>query len=290
MPLKRISPSDIPFLAFVYLAVIFSAVAVTVPILYVLANSFSTSEEAASRGFYLFPHEWTLHAYRYLLINENFVTAFGNAVFITVFGTIINIVLTTLMAYSLSKRWLKGRRIFNLMVLFAMLFSGGIIPTYLVVRELGIINTYWAVWLVGAIAPFNLIVMRSFFQNLPEELEEAARMDGCSEWRLLLSIALPLSTPAIATFTLFYLVQNWNVYFQAILYLNDSSKWPLQVFLRQMLVEASDISMQASAGEFQYGPPVKMAAVMITAAPLLIVYPFLQKYFAQGLLLGSVKG
>ncbi|WP_397340451.1 carbohydrate ABC transporter permease [Paenibacillus qinlingensis] len=262
---------------------------ILLPLLYVLISSFSSKHEIVTRGFFLIPHEWVIDAYGYLLSNENFKTAFSNSVVITVVGTLINIVFTSLMAYGLSKTWLKGRRTLNFIVLFTMLFSGGMIPTYLVVRELHLLDSYWSLFLVGAIAPFNLIVMRSFFQNIPPELEEAAKMDGCSELRLFWTIVIPLSMPAIATFTLFYAVHNWNTYFLAILYINDSTKWPLQVFLRQMLI-VSESSMENQAGSFEFGPAVKMAAVILTALPLLIVYPFMQKYFNKGMLLGSVKG
>lgn len=277
------------FTSAVYGLLLVSLLLILVPLLYVLAGSFATEHELLSRGFFLFPREWTAEAYGYLISNRNFKTAFANAVEITLVGTLINITLTSLMAYGLSKSWLKGRRALNLMVLFPMIFAGGMIPSYLVTRELGLINSYWALYLNSAIAPFNLIVMRSFFQGLPQELEEAARMDGCSEYRIFLQIILPLSKPSLATFTLFYAVMNWNTYFYAILYLNDSSAWPLQVFLRQMLIE-SDSSMESSSGLFRYTPAVKLAAVLISSVPLLAVYPFLQKYFTQGMLLGSVKG
>ncbi|MBB6732143.1 carbohydrate ABC transporter permease [Cohnella zeiphila] len=266
-----------------------SLLAVVFPFLYVVMTSFAPREEILTRGFFLLPHRWTINAYGYLMNNRQFTTSFLNAVHITVVGTIVNMVLTSLMAYGLSKAWLKGRRALNFMVLFTMLFGGGIIPTYLVVKSLHLLDSYWSIFLTGAIAPFHLIVMRSFFQNLPSELEEAARIDGCGEWRLLGRIVLPLSMPAVATFTLFYAVQNWNSYFNAVLYLNDSDKWPLQVFLRQMMNEAND-SMENVSGAFEYSPTVKMAAIVITALPLLAVYPFLQKYFNKGMLMGSVKG
>ncbi|CAN7744768.1 carbohydrate ABC transporter permease [Paenibacillus sp. LjRoot56] len=280
---------DPVFTGLIYSLLIISLFAILVPFVYVVASSFATEHEFVSRGFFIIPHEWTIEAYGYLFNNENFMRAFGNAVTITVTGTSINILLTSLMAYGLSKNWLKGRRIMNFMILFSMIFAGGMIPTYLVVKELGLLNSYWAIYLTTAIAPFNLIVMRSFFQNIPSELEESARIDGCSEFRLFWQIVIPLSMPAVATFTLFYAVQNWNTYFHAILFLNNSSDMPLQVFLRQMLLE-SDSSMEDGAGGFAYTPAVKMAAILITAAPLLAVYPFMQKYFNQGMLMGSVKG
>ncbi|NBD27235.1 carbohydrate ABC transporter permease [Paenibacillus glycinis] len=266
-----------------------SMLIVLFPFLYVVTTSFAPREEIVSRGFFVFPHRWTINAYGYLMSNRQFMTSFLNAVHITVLGTIVNMSFTSLMAYGLSKRWLKGRKALNLMVLFTMLFGGGIIPTYLVVKSLHLIDSYWSLYLTGAIAPFHLIVMRSFFQNIPLELEEAARMDGCGEWRLFGRIVLPLSLPAVATFTLFYAVQNWNAYFNAVLYLNDSDKWPLQVFLRQMMNEAND-SMENVSGAFEYSPSVKMAAIVIAAVPLIAVYPFLQKYFNKGMLMGSVKG
>ncbi|WP_141336296.1 carbohydrate ABC transporter permease [Paenibacillus sp. tmac-D7] len=277
------------FTLIIYGVLVMSLMGIFIPFIYVISSSFATEQEFLSRGFFIFPREWTIEAYGYLLSNENFTTAFGNSVQITVTGTAINIILTSLMAYGLSKSWLQGHRYLNFMVLFTMIFSGGMIPTYLVIKELGLINSYWALYLNMAIAPFNLIVMRSFFQNIPSELEEAARIDGCSEVRLFLRIVIPLSMPAIATFTLFYAVFNWNQYFYAILFLNNSSDWPLQVYLRQMLIETTS-GMEADAGGFHYTPAVKMAAVIITAVPLLIVYPFLQKYFNKGMLLGSVKG
>ncbi len=277
------------FSGVIYTTLIGALLCLIVPFIYVISSSFATEHEILNRGFFLFPREWTIDAYGYLLSNVNFMTSFKNSVVITVSGTTINIVLTSLMAYGLSKTWLKGRRVLNFMVLFTMIFSGGIIPTYLVVRELGLINSYWALYLTAAIAPFNLIVMRSFFQNIPTELEEAARMDGCSEIRLFLRIIIPLSMPAIATFTLFYAVYNWNTYFYAILFINNSSDWPLQVYLRQMLVVSSS-GMEQEAGAFHYTPAVKMAAVIVTALPLLVVYPFLQKHFNKGMMLGSVKG
>lgn len=277
------------FTGSIYFVLLAALICLLGPFIYVVSSSFATEHEILNRGFFLFPKEWTIEAYGYLLSNDNFLTSFNNSVVITVCGTAINIVLTSLMAYGLSKTWLKGRRVLNFMVLFTMIFSGGIIPTYLVIRELGLINSYWALYLNSAIAPFNLIVMRSFFQTIPSELEEAARIDGCSELRLFWRIIIPLSMPSIATFTLFYAVFNWNTYFYAILFINDSADWPLQVYLRQMLVVSSS-GMEEQAGAFQYTPAVKMAAVIITALPLLVVYPFLQKHFNKGMMLGSVKG
>lgn len=265
-------------------------IAALFPLFYVLAISFSTEQEYLTRGFYVIPEHYTLDGYLYLLRHPGFQSALLNAVIISAVGTLINITLTTLMAYGLSKPWLKGRGFLNFIVVFTMLFSGGMIPTYLVVNALGLINSFWALWLSSAILAFNLVVMRSFFRTVPVELEESARIDGSGEWRLLAAIMIPLSMPAVATFTLFYLVNNWNTYFSAILYLNDNKLMPLQVFLRQMLIENDPSISNASSVLYRYTPAAKMAAIMITAMPLLIAYPFFQKHFNKGVLLGSIKG
>jgi putative aldouronate transport system permease protein len=259
------------------------------PVIYIIMMSFASKQEIVTRGFFLVPTEWTLNSYAYLIDNQNFMQAFRSSVTITTVGTVFSMSVTTLMAYGLSKPWLRGRRLLNFMVLFTMLFSGGIIPMYLLVMNLHLLNSYWSLFLTGAIIPFNLIVIRSFFQSFPSEIEESARIDGCSEFRLLWRIVLPLSMPVIATFFLFYAVDYWNTYFNAILYLNEGSKLPLQVFLRQML-NVSDGSQVITERGIEFSPAVRMAAVIFTAVPLLIVYPFLQKYFNQGALLGSVKG
>lgn len=280
---------DLLFNLLVYGLLTISLLAVALPFLYVIFSSFSTKAEYLSRGFYLFPKDWTFNSYGYLFNNKGFLSSYANTIYITIAGTGINVLVTCLMAYGLSKSWLKGRGWLNFMVLFTMIFNGGLIPTYLVLKELSLINTYWALFLGGAVAPFILIIMRSFFSTIPAELEESAKIDGCNEWRLLFSIVIPLSLPSIVTVTLMYGVAHWNAYFQAILYLNDSDKWPVQVFLRQLLLE-TDSSMELNIGDYEYGPPVRMAAVMLTALPLLLCYPFLQKYFNQGMFVGSVKG
>jgi putative aldouronate transport system permease protein len=285
----RMQKADIPFRIVLYGVLLVALVIVSFPFLYVLFSSFATTHEMNTRGFFLLPKVWSMDAYKYLYFNDLFTKSIQNAVYITVLGTAINMVTTCLMAYGLSKSWLRGRKTLNFLVVFTMLFAGGIIPQYLVVKELHLLDTYWAIFLTTAITPFNMIVIRSFFQNVPSEMEESARIDGCGEWRLFWSIIIPLSLPVIATFTLFYAVQNWNTYFTAILYVNDSGKWPLQVFLRQLLI-VSDTGLELEAGGYAFGPPVKMAAVVVGAVPMLLIYPFMQKYFNQGMLLGSVKG
>lgn len=292
MKTRRIFGSERYFDVLVYSLLFLWGAAILFPLLYVLMTSFATEKEYLTRGFFVIPREWTLDAYLYLLGNDSFAQSFMNAVIITVVGTTISIAVTTLMAYGLSKKWLKGRTVFNFLVVFTMLFSGGLIPTYLVVKEFGMIDTFWSLWLPGAVAPFYLIVMRSFFSSIPHELEESARVDGCGEWRMFFSIMLPLSKASIATFVLFYMVGYWNTYFSALIYLNDSSMWPLQVFLRQILVLNQSMDGSATLMEqvITYTPGAKMAAIVVSALPMMIIYPFLQKHFNKGMLLGSLKG
>lgn len=292
MKIRRISGNERYFDIFIYTVLIIWGAAIVLPLLYVLMTSFATEKEYLTRGFFIIPREWTWDAYLYLLANDSFIQSFINAVIITAVGTVISISLTTIMAYGLSKRWLKGRSVFNFLVVFTMLFSGGLIPTYLVVKEFGFIDTFWSLWLPGAVAPFYLIVMRSFFSSVPHELEESARVDGCGEWRMFFSIMLPLSKASIATFVLFYMVGYWNTYFSALIYLNDSAKWPLQVFLRQILVlnQSMDDSATLMEQVIAYTPGAKMAAIVVSALPMMIIYPFLQKHFNKGMLLGSLKG
>lgn len=289
---RRVSGSERYFDILIYAVLIIWGIFILFPLLYVLMTSFATEKEYLTRGFFIIPKEWTWDAYLYLLANDSFSQSFKNAAVITAIGTAISIAITTLMAYGLSKKWLKGRNLFNFMVVFTMLFSGGMIPTYLIIKQFGLIDTFWSLWLPGAVAPFYMIVMRSFFSSIPYELEESARVDGCGEWRMFFSIMLPLSKPSIATFVLFYMVGFWNTYFSALIYLNDSNMWPLQVFLRQILVLNTSMDETATLMEqvIVYTPGARMAAIVVSALPMMVIYPFLQKHFNKGMLLGSLKG
>jgi putative aldouronate transport system permease protein len=198
------------------------------------------------------------------------------------------------MAYPLARKTLPGRNTFLNMVIFSMLFGGGMIPTYLVIRELNLLDSLWALIIPGAISAFNLIIVKNFFQELPPELEEAARIDGCTELGLLWKIVLPLSKPVLATFTLFYAVGHWNSFFSALLYINNPEKWPLQVMLRQIVMLSQSAAGDMSSMDPNFVKPpdqsIKMAVIVIGTVPILLVYPFLQKHFAKGVMIGSVKG
>ncbi len=260
------------------------------PFLYVLAGSFATELEITTRPFFVWPNEITTTSYESILSSRVFVRAFITTILVTGVGTLIQLTLTALMAYPLSKIDLPGRRTILSLVVFTMVFSAGMIPTFLVVKDLGLLNTYWALILPAAINPFSLIIIKNFFQELPKELEESARIDGANEMRILRSIVTPLSKPVLATFALFYAVGLWNDYMSPLLYLKDQSLWTLQMILRQVTASAT---LTADDMNSDVPPPVqgiKFAVVMVATIPVLLAYPFLQKHFAKGMLIGSVKG
>ncbi|MEK3910730.1 carbohydrate ABC transporter permease [Paenibacillus sp. FSL H7-0331] len=269
------------------------AMLTVLPFLYMILGSFASPEEFAKQGLVLIPSQFSLSAYAYIFSADTIMRSLLNTVIITLAGTAINIVFTALMAYPLSRRELQGRRTIMLMVIFSMLFSGGMIPTFLIVKALGMTNTLWSLLIPGAISAFNLIILKNFFQQMPEGIEESAKIDGCNDLGILVRIVLPLSMPAIATFSLFYAVGHWNSFFSAILYINDTTKWPVQVILRQVVIMAEGgIGDSSQMNEAFAIPPqsIKMAVIVVSTLPILIVYPFLQKHFAKGVLLGSVKG
>jgi len=272
--------------------VLLSLAAITVlPLLYVLAGSFATEAEIDTRPFFLWPQKFATEAYDYIFATDTFLRALLTTVGVTLVGTAVQVALTLTMAYPLAKRYLPGRALFLNLVIFTLVFSGGMIPTYLVVRNLGLLDSYWALILPLAINPFYLMIVKSFFQELPEALEEAARIDGCTELGVFWRIVLPLSKPVIATFSLFYAVGIWNDYMSPLLYINDSHKWTLQVLVRQLTApnaDAENVLNQLSSPTFpQQG--LKFAVIVIATLPILLVYPFLQKHFAKGVLIGSVK-
>lgn len=265
--------------------------AVLLPVWYLVMMSLTPFELWTRTGgtLWVAPRDMTLEGYRQLLTSVRLPRAFGVSVFITAAGTALNLALTTLMAYPLSRRSFPLRTPLLLGVIFTMLFSGGLVPNYLVVRQLGLLNTYWALILPNLISGFNLLVMKAFFESLPAEIEEAARIDGASDWQVLWQIVLPLSKPILATVGLFYAVAHWNAYFDAVLYLSDPKLQPLQVVLRSILAAGSPSEYVDPDAVMVPLDTLRMAAVVLTTLPLLVVYPWLQKHFTAGTLLGSVK-
>jgi len=281
------------------LALILLAIAaiMILPMLYVIAVSFTHAEAYVPNRLILWPKKWSIDAYRFVLAGPGFLNAFRASLFLTVVGTPLKLLVVASFAYALSKQDLPGRTPMLSMVLFTMLFGAGLIPNYLLIKNLGLINSWWALILPSFPDAWSLMVLKSFFQSLPPELEDAAQIDGSSELGIFFRIILPLSKAPLAAFGLFFAVGFWNTYFSAILYLNDAEKWPLQVMLQQVVMLSQiesflDPGLVADLKLMKVIPPetVKMATVTIVIAPILMVYPFLQKYFAKGVLLGSVKG
>lgn len=281
----------------IYAAINFTLLAIValitvLPFIHVVAASFTTSAELAASKFVLIPKVWSLEAYKFIFSTNTIFRAMGVSIGVTLIGTLVSMLLTALMAYGLARKDLDGRKTINFLVVFTMLFNGGLIPTFLVVKELGMIDTFASLIIPSAISAFNMIILKNFFQNIPEGLEESAKIDGCNDFGILFKIVLPLSMPAIATISLFYAVTYWNTYMSAILYLNDSVKWPIQVLLRQIVVLASGLDHSATL-DGTVPPPdqtIKMAVIVVATLPILLVYPFLQKHFAKGAMLGSMKG
>ncbi|MDT2745047.1 carbohydrate ABC transporter permease [Enterococcus asini] len=288
---KKVSKSEQILQVIIVLFLLTFSAMCLLPFLNILGSSFATSAEISTRPFILIPKTFTLDAYRYILSTPTIFRSVGVSIVITVLGTFVSMTVTSFMAYALSRKYLHGRRFFNFLVVFTMLFSGGMIPGFLLVKQLGLIDSIWSLILPGTVSAYNMIIMRNFFQGIPDSLEESAKMDGCSNLGVFFRIILPLSLPSIATISLFYAVAYWNSYSGAILYINTPDKWPIQLLLRQIVIVSSGMNADASAVDVV--PPaqsIKMAVIMISTLPMLIVYPFVQKYFVKGAMVGSVKG
>ncbi|GGD80149.1 carbohydrate ABC transporter permease [Paenibacillus nasutitermitis] len=271
------------------------SIATLFPLYYVFIVSITPfSEVLRNGGFIIWPSEFTFTAYKEIFSSRTIPDALKITVFITVIGTFLNLAVTSLLAYPMSKSHIPGRNFILLALVFTMLFSGGLIPTYLVIRGIGLYNTVWAMIIPGMVSTFNLLIMKTYFQNLPSELEDAAKVDGCGDLATLFRIILPLSMPIMATLGLFYGVTHWNEYFKGIMYITDRSLVPIQVVLRNMIQSANVSQELATTNTLELAqlPPetVKMATVVVATLPILIVYPFLQKYFIKGMMIGAIKG
>ena len=279
-----------------YLIVTLIAVSTLFPFIYIISASFATEYEITTRPMFIIPQDVTVNAYEFIFSSNKILRGFRNSIFITVFGTAINLFFTITMAYALSKRRLRGRNIFLNMVIVSMFFSGGMIPGYVIVANvLNLKNTFWAVLLPGAISSYNLMIVKNFFQGIPQELEESAAIDGSTDIGILWKIVLPLSLPVLATFGLFYAVGHWNAYFGAMIYMtNAKEKWPLQVLLRELIILANGSAGDITNMDPEFVQPpeqsVKMAVIVVSTVPIMCVYPFLQKYFVKGVMVGALKG
>ncbi|MCE5168849.1 carbohydrate ABC transporter permease [Paenibacillus profundus] len=295
-PAIRESLPDRLFLIFVYVVLSGALVIVLFPLLHILSASFSSPQAVNSGRVWLFPVDFTLAGYKAVFANPNILTGYGNSLFYAVAGTFVNVVMTVLIAYPLSRRTFYGRHIIMMLLVFTMLFDGGLIPNYMVVKSLGMIDTRWAMIIPGALAVFQVIIARTFFQtSIPEELAEASEIDGCSDVRFITSVVLPLSKPIIAVMTLMYAVGHWNSYFGALIYLKSPDMFPLQIVLRNILIlNTVDPTMMANVDDMLQlqgmSELLKYSLIVVASAPVLMIYPFVQKHFVKGVLIGSLKG
>ncbi|TLS52379.1 carbohydrate ABC transporter permease [Paenibacillus antri] len=262
------------------------------PVWFVVVSSLSDAHAIAAGEVSLWPVGINLEAYRFVFADSMIWDAYLNTFFYVGVGTAINLVMTTLGAYPLSRSQLYGRGAVMAFIVFTMFFSGGLIPSYLNVRELGLFDTRWALLLPGAISAFNLIVMRTFFQSIPEGLVESAKIDGANDFRVLWSIVLPLSKPVLAVMTLFYAVGHWNSWFSAMIFLQDRALFPLQLILREILIQSSAQNLASGIAQDELSKvseAIKYATIVVATVPILVIYPFLQKYFVNGVMIGALK-
>ena len=277
----------------IYLTVIFMTMCCLFPLLNMVAISFSDKAAASANMVGLVPVDFTTSAYKTLLGESQFWVSFWISIKRVFLGTIINMILTILLAYPLSKskREFKGHDVYMYIVIFAMLFSGGMIPIYLTIKSYGLLNSIWALILPGAVPVFNVILLMNFFKGVPKSLEEAAAIDGASKLTILLKIYLPISMPALATIILFCIVNHWNDFFSGLVYMNKTSMYPLQTYIQQLSVYMSQITDPEQLKRFAQvsNKTLDAAKIVVSTIPLLIIYPFLQKYFVSGIVIGAVK-
>lgn len=279
-----------------YVVLILVTLVVLYPLVFVLSASFSDPQTVLRGEMLLWPKGINLNSYEKIFQNKDIISGFTNTLIYTTLGTAINLVMTILAAYPLSRRDFVGRNGIMALLVFTMFFSGGLIPTYLLIKNLGMLNTLWVMIIPNAVSIWNIIIMRTFFQqSIPHELQEAATIDGCSNIQILTRIILPLSMPIIAVTILFYAVGHWNAFFSALLYLTDKDKFPLQLVLREILIQGQTndmvkMSTESAIKQQREVEGIKYAVLVVANIPVLVLYPFLQRYFVKGVMIGAIKG
>ncbi|MEC0266120.1 carbohydrate ABC transporter permease [Paenibacillus anseongense] len=290
----RESAGDKIFVISLYVILSLLLVIVLYPLIYILSSSFSSPAAVTSGRVWLWPVEFSLKGYAQLMDNPKIMTGYANSLFYTAAGTLISVALTIMMAYPLSRKTFKGRNVLMMLVTFTLLFTGGLIPTYLVVKQMGLIDTRWALLIPNAIWVWQVIIARTFFQtSIPDELIDSSELDGCSDLRFMWSVVIPLSKPIIAVLFLMYAVGQWNAYFDALIYLKTAQLFPLQLILRSIIIlnNSSNATDALKLVERQQlAELLKYSLIVVATIPVLIIYPFVQRYFVQGMLVGSVKG
>ncbi|MDR0267412.1 carbohydrate ABC transporter permease [Paenibacillus sp.] len=290
------SRGDRIFNVMIYIILSLVTVIVLYPLVFVFSASFSDPQTVLRGEMLLWPKGINLNSYAKIFQNHDILTGFANTILYTAVGTLLNLVMTVMAAYPLSRKDLVGRNWIMALFVFTMFFGGGLIPTYLLIKNLGMLNTFWVMIIPGAVSIWNIIIMRTFFQqSIPYELQEAATIDGCSNIQILTRIILPLSMPIIAVMILFYAVGHWNSFFSALLYLSDKNKYPLQLILREILIQGQTndmvkMSTESAIKQQRDVEGIKYAVLVVANIPMLILYPFLQRYFVKGVMIGAIKG
>jgi putative aldouronate transport system permease protein len=280
----------------IYILLSVILILVLYPLVFIISASVSDPVTVMKGEMWLLPKDLSFLGYQRIFANKEILSGYLNTILYTVVGTAVNLVMTIMAAYPLARKDLAGRHVVTAYIVFTMFFSGGLIPTYLLVRDLGMINTMWALIIPGAVSVWNIIIMRTFFQtSISNEIQESAAIDGCSNLQTLWKIVLPLSMPIIAVMILFYSVNHWNAYFNALIYLTERHKYPLQIFLREVLIQANTDQMQGNMDlsiqkHLMEAEAIKYAIVIVANLPVLLLYPFLQKYFVKGIMVGAIKG
>lgn len=292
----RNAKSDNVFVAIVYILSILALLIVLLPLIYVVSSSFSSPEAVIKNRVWLLPVNFTINAYKSVFSNMDILVGYRNTIFYAVVGTLVNILMTIALAYPLSRADFRGRGILAVMCTITMFFSGGMIPTFLIIKDIGLYDSVWALIIPKSISVWNMFLLRNYFQtSIPSELIESSRVDGASEWRILWQVVLPLSKAILAVLVIFYVVGHWNAYFDAVLYLEDRGKYPLQVILREILLQGQGAMGDTSGGissvdQLMAYESMKYAVIIVASAPVLAMYPFLQRYFVKGIMIGSIKG
>lgn len=288
-------PMDHLYMTLVHILCAVSVVCILIPMIYVVAASFSSPKALLSGRVYLWPVDFTLRGYKMLLGHQLLMSGFGNSILYTVVGTVVNLIMTVLAAYPLSRKDLAIRNPIMLLFTFTMLFNGGMIPTYILIKNLGLLDSMWALVIPTSISVWNLIITRTYFQStIPGEVLESASVDGCDDFTFLIKIAIPLAKPILAVNVLLYAVGHWNSYFNEMMYLSTNTKFPLQLVLREILVNmdtagmSMDVTKQLEVQETKY--LLQYSSIIVGSVPVMLLYPLVQKYFVKGIMVGAIKG
>ncbi len=291
--MRKIRSNDIWFDIINYILVSIIALIMIYPFWNSFIYSLSDPKTVIGKQLYFLPNSFSIESYVKVLQQKFLHTGYKNTIFVTVVGTVINLFMTILAAYPLSKRNLKFRAPITFFIFFTMLFGGGLIPTYIIVQRTGLIDSLWSLIVPNAMSAYNMFLMRNFFMSIPEEMEESAKIDGARQLKILAYIILPISMPILATLALFYAVSHWNEFFKCIIYINDTRKWVIQAVLRRIIVQKQDYfdDLDSIKGAIDISNPAyRNAIIMVAVIPIVLVYPYLQKYFVKGVMVGSIKG